>query len=79
MKVINKLFVNNDYYNIFCYDCASNLLKKRLMFKYAQSKNTDHYDLTRFNRVEARKIKIRFIYINCFNLHVFLFSLILIY
>ena len=55
---------------------ALNLFKKRLMFKYAQNKNINHFDLTRF---ETRKIKAQFIYINCFDLHVSLSSLILIY
>ena len=59
-----------------CYDCVSDLSKKHLMLKYAQNKNTNHFDLT---RSETRRIEIRFIYIDCFGLHVFLFFLILIY
>ena len=62
-----------------CYDYVLNLFKKRLMLKYAQNKNINHHDLTRFNKIEIRKVEVRFIYINCFNLHVFLFFLILIY
>ena len=64
---------------LMCYNCASNLFKKRLMLKYAKNKNTDYHDLTRFNKAETCRIETQFIYINCFNLHVFLSFLILIY
>ena len=72
LAIICSLKILND----LCYGCASDLFKKRLMLRYAQSRNTDHFDLT---RPEIRRIEARFIYINCFDLHVFLFSLILIY
>ena len=49
------------------------------MFRYAQNKNINYHDLTRFDKVETRKIEIRLIYINCFDLYVFLFFLVLIY
>ena len=49
------------------------------MFKYAQNRNKNYHDLTRFNELEIRRIEIRLIYINYFDLHVFLFFLILIY
>ena len=62
-----------------CFKFVSNLFKKRLMLKYAQNKNINYHDLTRLDRIEIRKIKTRLIYINCFNLHIFLFFLILIY
>ena len=43
------------------------------MIKYAQNKNIDHHNLTRFDRVETCRIEARFIYINYFNLYVFFF------
>ena len=43
------------------------------MFKYTQNKNINYYNLTRFDKIEVRRIEIQFIYINCFNLHVFFF------
>ena len=66
----------NDF---LCYDCASNLSKERLMLKYAQDRSINHHDLTRFDKVETRRTETRFIYIDYFDLHVFLFFLILIY
>ena len=61
--------------DLMYYDCASNLFKKRLMFKYTQSKNTNYHDLTRFDKVEVRKAETRLIYIDCFDLHVFFFNI----
>ena len=62
--IINSIFtVNQDVkYNdkfeidklIACYDCASNLFKKRLMFRYAQSKSTNHFNLIDSRLAEPR-------------------------
>ena len=49
------------------------------MLKYTQNKNINYHDLTRFDKIETRKAEAQFIYINYFDLHVFLFFLILIY
>ena len=78
-----QIFINN--INIAClrkkkyYDYISNLFKKRLMLKYMRNKNINYYDLTRFNKIETCKAETQLIYINYFDLYVFLFFLILIY
>ena len=84
-----SFFVNFNFLNIRL-KCSENdlfkilrlcfkFVKKRLMLKYTQGKSINYYDLTRLNKVKIRKIEIQLIYINCFNLYVFLFFLILIY
>ena len=56
----------------WCYEFIANLLEERLMLKYARNRNTNHHDLTWLNSAWLT-------YVNCFDFHVFLFFLILIY
>ena len=69
-----QIFISNA--DIACLRRRVMLLKERLVLRYAQGRGTGHPGLA---RPEARRAGARPTYIDCFGLHVFLSSLVLIY